>query len=74
MPLWVEQLPNWRKYKYFRRCKGCLYREMETELPITLTVAQIEQERGSTLVMIKIARKIESSSTTNVSFHDAFSE
>lgn len=71
--MWVEQLPN-GKYKYFERYKDT-YTEKWKRVSVTLNSGSNRAKKeAQRLLDDKIARKIESSSTTNVSFHSAFNE
>ena len=71
--MWVEQLPN-GKYKYFERYKDP-YTEKWKRVSVTLNSGSNRAKKeAQRLLDDKIAQKIESSSTTNVSFHSAFNE
>ena len=71
--MWVEQLPN-GKYKYFERYKDA-YTEKWKRVSVTLNSGSNRAKKeAQRLLDDKIAQKIESSSTTNVSFHSAFNE
>lgn len=71
--MWVEQLPN-GKYKYFERYKDT-YTEKWKRVSVTLSSGSNRAKKeAQRLLDDKIAQKIESSSTTNVSFHSAFNE
>lgn len=71
--MWVEELPN-GKYKYFERYKDT-YTEKWKRVSVTLNSGSNRAKKeAQRLLDDKIAQKIESSSTTNVSFHSAFNE
>ena len=71
--MWVEELPN-GKYKYFERYKDT-YTEKWKRVSVTLNSGSNRAKKeAQRLLDDKIAQKIESSNTTNVSFHNAFNE
>ena len=71
--MWVKQLPN-GKYKYFERYRDP-YTEKWKRVSVTLNSGSNRAKKeAQRLLDDKIVQKIESSSTTNVSFHSAFNE
>ena len=67
--MWVEELPN-GKYKYFERYKDA-YTEKWKRVSVTLNSGSNRAKKeAQRLLDDKIAQKIESSSTTNVSFQE----
>lgn len=71
--MWVKQLPN-GKYKYFERYRDP-YTKKWKRVSVTLNSGSNRAKKeAQRLLDDKIAQKIESSSTTNVSFYSAFNE